>query len=183
VVLIGGIDVDAGAGVVLVPMLLLGLGIGSLSSQLGAVTVSAVPDEQSAEVGGLQNTFTNLGASLGTAIAGSVLIAVLTASFLSGVTNNPDIPQTVKDKANTELVGGIPFMSDAQLEQAMQDAGQSDAVTQAAVETNRTARIEGLDSALSVLAIAAVIALFPTRRIPRMQPGSTGPPGEAAASG
>jgi hypothetical protein len=40
-----------------------------LASQLGAVTVSAVPDEQSPEVGGLQNTATNLGASLGNALA------------------------------------------------------------------------------------------------------------------
>ena len=31
------------------------------------VCVSAVPDEKSSEVGGLQNTFTNLGASVGTA--------------------------------------------------------------------------------------------------------------------
>ena len=41
---------------------------GESSSQLGAVTVSAVPDEKSSEVGGLQNTLTNLGASLGTAL-------------------------------------------------------------------------------------------------------------------
>ena len=33
----------------------------------GAVTVSAVPDKDTGEVGGLQNTMTNLGASLGTA--------------------------------------------------------------------------------------------------------------------
>ena len=40
------------------------------ASQLGAVTVSALPDEQSGEVGGLQNTFSNLGISIGTALAG-----------------------------------------------------------------------------------------------------------------
>ena len=49
-------------------ILTVGLGIGALASQLGAVTVSAVPDEQSSEVGGLQNTVTNLGASIGTAL-------------------------------------------------------------------------------------------------------------------
>ena len=64
-------------------MLLIGLGVGALASQLGAVTVSAVPDEQSGEVGGLQNTATNLGASLGTALVGSVLIATLSTAALS----------------------------------------------------------------------------------------------------
>ncbi len=33
-----------------------------------------------------------------------------------------------------ELVGGIPFMSDADLEAAMKEAGQSDDITQAALE-------------------------------------------------
>ena len=65
---------DAGAGpeIVTWPMLLAGLGIGALASQLGSVTVSSVPDEQSSEVGGLQNTITNLGISVGTALAGAM---------------------------------------------------------------------------------------------------------------
>ena len=43
-VLIGGISPGADAGIVALPMVLMGLGIGALASQLGAVTVSAVPD-------------------------------------------------------------------------------------------------------------------------------------------
>src|SRR5829696_5018897 len=39
VVLLGALDPDAGAEIVFVPMLLVGLGIGALASQLGAVTV------------------------------------------------------------------------------------------------------------------------------------------------
>lgn len=50
-VLLAGLDVDAGAEIVFVPMLLAGLGIGALASQLGSVTVSAVSDEESSEVG------------------------------------------------------------------------------------------------------------------------------------
>src|SRR5215218_1775493 len=74
VALFASIDPAAGAEIVTVPLLLAGLGIGALASQLGSVTVSAVPDEESPEVGGLQNTGTNLGASIGTALAGSILI-------------------------------------------------------------------------------------------------------------
>src|SRR4029079_4593061 len=40
VILLGGLDVNSGAEVVFVPMLLIGLGIGALASQLGAITVS-----------------------------------------------------------------------------------------------------------------------------------------------
>ena len=56
VVMIAGLDVGAGPEIVTWPMMLAGLGIGALASQLGSVTVSSVPDEQSGEVGGLQNT-------------------------------------------------------------------------------------------------------------------------------
>ena len=92
VVLLGALDADAGPEVVFVPMLLVGLGIGALASQLGAVTVSAVPDDESPEVGGVQNTMTNLGASLGTALAGSLLIASLTSAFLTNIAAEPRDP-------------------------------------------------------------------------------------------
>ena len=89
VVLVAALDAGAGPEIVTWPMLLAGLGIGALASQLGAVTVSSVPDEQSGEVGGLQNTVTNLGASIGTALAGAVLISALTSSFFTGIAEQP----------------------------------------------------------------------------------------------
>jgi hypothetical protein len=88
-VLLGALDADAGAEIVFVPMLFVGLGIGALASQLGSVTVSAVPDDQSPEVGGVQNTMTNLGASMGTALAGSIIIAAVTTSFLANIQQKP----------------------------------------------------------------------------------------------
>ena len=99
VVMVGALDAGAGPEIVTWPMLLAGLGVGALASQLGSVTVSSVPDEQSGEVGGLQNTVTNLGASIGTALAGAVLIATLTTSFMTGIQNNPAVPADVKSKA------------------------------------------------------------------------------------
>ena len=96
-VLIGSLEVGADSSIVFVPMLIIGFGIGALASQLGNVTVSAVPTEKSSEVGGLQNTASQLGASIGTALAGSILIAALTASFLAGIEQNPNVPQEVKD--------------------------------------------------------------------------------------
>jgi MFS family permease len=170
--LFASIDVHAGAEIVTVPLLLAGLGIGALASQLGAVTVSAVPDEQSPEVGGLQNTATNLGASIGTALAGSLLIAALTASFLHGIEQNPAVPPQVSTQASTELAGGIPFLSDADLQAALTKAGASKEVTQAVLKENEQARLDGLRTALAALALLALLGLFFTTRIPTKQPGS-----------
>jgi len=175
------IDVHAGAEIVTVPLLFAGLGIGALASQLGSVTVSAVPDDQSPAVGGLQNTATNLGASIGTALAGSLLIAALTASFLNGIEQNPAVPAEVSAKANVELAGGIPFISDADLDAALTQAGVDPAVSQAVLDENEQARLDGLRTALAALALIALIGLFFSGRIPTEQPGSTarGPGGSA----
>jgi len=139
------------------------------------VTVSAVPAEESGEVGGVQNTATNLGASLGTALAGSVLIAVLTSSLIAGIQENPQVPADVKSKASVELASGVPFVSDTALRQSMDDAGADEATTNAVVEENQQARIDALDAALGVLAVLAMISLFFTGRIPQVQPGSDEP--------
>jgi MFS family permease len=172
VVLLAALDKDAGPEVVFVPMLLIGLGIGALASQLGSVTVSAVPDDQSPEVGGVQNTMTNLGASLGTALAGSILIATLTSAFTTNIQESPAIPSRVKSQAQVELAGGVPFVSDADLEAALDEARVSSRTTDAALDAYRGARIAGLKTSLAILALLAIVALFPASRIPATQPGS-----------
>jgi EmrB/QacA subfamily drug resistance transporter len=171
-VLIASLEVGADSSIVFVPMLIIGFGIGALASQLGNVTVSSVPTEKSSEVGGLQNTASQLGASIGTALAGSILIAALTASFLAGIEQNPNVPQQAKDQANVSLAAGAPFISDKDLEARMTKAGYSQTEIDAAVEQNKTSQIDGLRTALAVLAVMGVISLFFTGRIPRKQPGS-----------
>jgi MFS family permease len=172
VVLLAAIDEDASAEIVTLPLLLLGFGIGALASQLGAVTVSAVPDEQSPEVGGLQNTATNIGASLGTALAGSVLIASLTTTLLAGIQENPAVPPEVSRQADVRLSSGVPFVSDADLESALEQAGVTGETASAIVDENATARLRALRAALTVIAIVAAAALFFAARIPTRQPGS-----------
>jgi hypothetical protein len=180
-VLLGGLDTNSGAEIVFVPMLLIGLGIGALASQLGAVTVSAVPDDQSPEVGGLQNTMTNLGASLGTALAGSVMIAALTTSFIANIQSSSAIPDRVKSQASTQLASGVPFISDADLQNALDDAHISNRAADDALAAYQSARIDGLVMALGILALITVLALFAARRIPTVPVGSTGPPVESTA--
>jgi MFS family permease len=171
--LIGGLEVGADAGIVAVPLLLIGLGIGVLASQLGAVTVSSVPDEQSAEVGGLQNTVTNLGASIGTAFAGAVLIAALATSFLQGIETNPDVPPEVVEQAEVQIASGVPFISDAALDAALTDAGVEPELAETILEENEAARIDGLRAALGAMAVLGVLAILATRRLPTDPVGGT----------
>jgi MFS family permease len=171
--LMGALDLGVGPEVVTGPLLLAGLGIGALASQLGAVTVSAVPDEQSSEVGGLQNTFTNLGASIGTALAGAVLISGLTASFFSGIEGNEAIPEDLTSSAQVELASGVPFISNDDLEEALASAGVDAEASAAIVDENEAARLAGLEAALAVLAAMALLSLFLTGGLPTRQPGDS----------
>lgn len=171
-ILVAGMDPGANAGVVMIPMLFMGFGLGALSSQLGAVTVSAVPDSQSAEVGGLQNTATNLGASLGTALIGSILIATLTTSAVTGLAENPNVPATVAEQATTDLASGVPFVSDSQLQEALADAGVPADTASAVLDVNSDARLEALRAAFALAGLLAIAALFATGRIPRTPAGT-----------
>jgi MFS family permease len=170
--LIAALEAGAGAEIVTVPLLFAGIGVGALASQLGAVTVSAVPDEESGEVGGLQNTMTNLGASLGTALAGSILIAALTTAFIQGIQENPAVPPEATAEAEVELAGGIPFVSNAQLQAGLDEAGVPAEEAAAIMEENEMARIAGLRASLAVLAVVALIALHYTRLVPVEPVGS-----------
>ena len=147
-------------------MLLMGLGIGALASQLGAVTVSAVPDRESAEVGGLQNTVTNLGASLGTALVGAVLIASLTTGLVNGVQASSAIPPDVKTQATTQFAAGVPFISDSDLKAQLQKANVPPAQADALVKANSDARLAALRTSLWVVALLAIVAMFFTGLIP-----------------
>jgi MFS family permease len=174
-VLVVLLDISAGPEIVTWPMLLAGLGVGALASQLGAVTVSSVPDERSGEVGGLQNTVTNLGASIGTALAGAILISALTSSFFSGIASNPDVPASVTSKAQVELTSGVPFVSDSDLRTALDDAHVPPDVADAIVDENAKARVNGLRAALSVLGLLALVAFVAARRLPTEQPSGSQP--------
>jgi Na+/melibiose symporter-like transporter len=179
VLLVSLLNISAGPEVITGPLLLIGSGLGAMASQLGSVTVSAVPDEQSGEVGGVQNTGTQLGASIGTALAGAILISALTASFFTGLKSNPAIPDNLTVTAQTQLATGVPFVSDKDLRAALDDANVPPETTNAVVDENAAARVDGLRSALAVLALLSLLALLVTRGIPTVQPGAkaaTDPP-------
>lgn len=181
--LVTGMDPDADATVMNIPLILMGLGLGALASQLGAVTVSAVSEKETPEVGGLQNTATNLGASMGTALIGSVLIATLSTVALTGVADSPEISDSVKSQVSTELVGGVPFVSDAQLTAGLEAAGVSQAEIATITEINANARLEALQVAFALVGFVAIGALFITSRIPTRPPGSTVEAGADPKSG
>ena len=114
-----------------------------------------------------------MGASLGTALVGSILIASLTAAFITGIQTNPDVPDRVKSQAAVELASGVPFISDADLATGLENAGVPDALATEIVQENSAARLVALRAAMAVVALFSVVALFLSGRIPEKPVGST----------
>ena len=61
-------------------LLLIGLGLGLMLTPSVNVVQSAFPEELQGEISGLSRSVSNLGSSLGTAIAGTILVAGITAT-------------------------------------------------------------------------------------------------------
>src|SRR5215203_4087195 len=122
VVLLGTIDVKLDSIEFALALAVFGVGAGLLLSQLGNVIMSSVATERINEAGGLQGTAQNLGASLGTALIGAVLIAALTSGFVDRVEQNPDVPEAVRSQVAARAEAGIPVVAVDQVEEAAQEA-------------------------------------------------------------
>ena len=86
-----------------------GIGAGLLLSQLGNVIMSSVDPAKTNEAGGLQGTAQNLGASLGTALIGAVLLAALTTASIERVERNPAISPAVRERRSSQVAeAGMP---------------------------------------------------------------------------
>ena len=127
------------------------------------------PRPTGTELGGIPNPATNLGASIGTG-SGSILIAVVTASFVANIQASPSIPENVKSQTEVELPGGASFISDADSQAALDEANVEEGAGQAALHAYSDARLDGLKTALAILALFTLTAIFVAPRIPTSQP-------------
>lgn len=147
-------------------LFILGIGLGLLVSQIGNVTMSAVDETKSSEVGGLQGTFQNLGSSLGTAIIGSVMIASLTSGFVDSVNANPNLPASVKTQVQEQSKAGIPIASANQVESYALEAGLSQSEAQSVSDDYTASQISSLKSSMFFLSALALLTLVLSRNIP-----------------
>ena len=165
-VLVGTIDVELNGAAFAVGLVFFGIGAGLLVSQLGNVIMSSVDQSKANEAGGLQGTAQNLGASLGTALIGAVLIAGLTSGFASRIQSNPDIPQRVQTEIVQATATGVDVVPVDQARQIARDAGLSPGQADALASDYGKALLDALRRSLFAVAIAAIVGLWFTRRLP-----------------
>jgi EmrB/QacA subfamily drug resistance transporter len=165
-VLVGTIDVELRDAGFALALALFGVGAGLLLSQLGNVIMSAVDPAKTNEAGGLQGTAQNLGASLGTALIGSILIAALTSGFVERVEQNPALPANVRERVAEVEQKGVPVVPISDVEQVAIDEGFPPDQARAVADDYGAAQLDGLKRAIAAVAIFALLALWFTRGLP-----------------
>jgi EmrB/QacA subfamily drug resistance transporter len=167
-----------------IAMAVFGIAMGLIVSQLGNVVQSAVGEEDRSEAGGLQYTAQQLGASLGTALIGAVVISGLVAAFSANVRANPQISAAVQEQVSVRLDENVSFVTGDQVRRAAEDAGVDAAAIDALVEDYADAQLVALKTGLLVAALLSLVALLSTGSLPaRAGPSKTqAPDSELAAA-
>src|SRR4051794_33475784 len=153
-------------------MAVLGVGMGLMVSQLGNVVQSSVGEVDRGEAGGLQYTSQQLGASLGTALIGAVVITGLIASFSANVADNAKLSDATRRQVGIRLEGDVSFVSSEQVRAGAEQAGIGAAETDALVDDYADAQLRALKTGLLVAALLAFAALLATGPLP----ARAGPP-------
>jgi predicted MFS family arabinose efflux permease len=159
---------DWSAVPVLFGLVLFGIGQGSLVTLLFNVLVTASPKELAGDVGSLRGTTQNLAAAVGTAVAGALLVGLLTAAVLSSIAANPILPKEVQSQVDLD---NINFVSNDRLQSVMERTTATPAQVAEAVRVNTEARLLALKLGLLLLAGVALLAIIPAGRLPNYVPG------------
>ena len=166
VLLLGTIDVELEGTEFAIALATFGIGAGLLLSQLGNVIMSSVDPSKTNETGGLQGTAQNLGASLGTALIGAVLIAALSNGLVERVEQNPDVPPPIQQKVAKAAEKGLAVVPVAEVEKTVREKGGTEAEAKAIAADYGDAELAGLKRAVGAVGVFALLSLWFTRKLP-----------------
>jgi MFS family permease len=165
--LLGTIDVELNGAAFGIALAIFGIGAGLLISQLGNVIMSSVDPSRTNEAGGLQGTAQNLGASLGTALIGAVLMTGLTSGFVAHIKDNPKLPARVEQQVTSAATeSGLQVVTVDQVQKAATDAGLSRADAEVVAASYGTSLLDALKRSLGAVAVLALLGTMLTRNLP-----------------
>ncbi len=156
-----------GTPMVILGLLILGLGEGSLLTLVFNVLISASPKSLAGDVGAMRGVANNMSTALGTAFAGVIAVGVLSLLVTSSVINNPAIPASLLAQVNLD---NINFVSNDQLLAVMSETTATPDQVNEAVRINTETRVRALKAGFLILATIALLAVFPSLRLPNYVP-------------
>ena len=153
---------------VLFGLVLFGIGQGSLVTLLFNVLVTASPKALAGDVGSLRGTTNNLAAAVGTAVAGALMVGLLSAAVMTRIAANPTLPAEIQSQVD---LNNISFVSNDRLRNLMANTTATPEQVDEAVQVNESARLLALKIGLLIMAGMAMLAIIPAGRLPDYRPG------------
>jgi MFS family permease len=148
---------------VILGLVVLGLGQGALVTTVFNVLAAASPETLAGDVASMRGTTNNLAGAVGTAIAGALLIGVLTVSVTRELVDNPVISKELKAQVDLD---DINFISNDRLREALEETTAAPKQVSEAVRINTEGRSRALRICFLALTGLALIAIFPAGGLP-----------------
>ena len=156
---------DSGWALV-VPLLIAGVGLGLLVSQLNNYTLSPVSEDRVSEAAGVNSAAGSFGLSFGLAFAGAILLATLSFTFTQMADDSKVLAPAEKERVSTALEDDAEVMSNTALDELLVD--QPEPVQEEIIRINTDARPIALQVALLVPLIAGLIGMLQSFRMMRL---------------
>jgi len=157
-----------------IPLMVSGVGLGLLVSQLNNYTLAPISEERISEAAGVNSAAGSFGLSFGLALAGGVMLAMLSFTFTSMANASTVLPPDDKATVAAVLEEDAQLMSNTQLEVLL--AEEPEEVGDEIVRINTEARPLALQVALLVPLLAAIVGLVISTgmgRLPDIKPSAS----------
>jgi MFS family permease len=148
------------------PLIVAGVGLGLLVSQLNNYTLSPIEEERVSEAAGVNSAGGSFGLSFGLAFAGAIMLASLSLLFTNMADASDVLSQRQQDQVSSALEKNAEVMTNTHLEQLL--AGEPPRVQEEILDINTTARPRALQIALLVPLVAALLGLLTAFRMTRL---------------
>jgi MFS family permease len=158
---------DWGTVAVIVGLLLVGIGEGTLLTLLFNVLVSASPKRLAGDVGALRGVANNVSNAIGAAFASVVAVGLL-GVFLGSAFNGSELPPQLETRL---LLDNVDFVTNHDVRSALGATSATPEEVEKAVAINEDARRHALQSTFLIVAAISLLSIFPATRLPRYVPG------------
>ena len=157
----------------LVPLLIAGTGLGLLVSQLNNFILGPIEEERVSEAAGVNSAGQSFGLSFGLALAGGILLAALSVSFVNMTESSDVIPPADQETISEVLEDNAEFVSTTQLEELLAD--QPEEIQDEIIRINSDAGNLALQVAMLVPVLACLLGFlnaFRMMRLPDFKPSA-----------
>jgi hypothetical protein len=150
----------------LIPLLIAGSGLGLLVSQLNNYILAPIEEERVSEAAGVNSAGQSFGLSFGLAMAGGILLAALSVSFINKTEASDVIPPADQERIADVLEDNAQLVSTTQLEELL--AEQPDEIQDEILRINTDAGDVALQVAMLVPVLACLLGFLNSFRLMRL---------------